>query len=317
VCPVRDLGAFSVVDQSSAGEAGANGTPDPRPTGASATRGAVLACTVDYRKPGSLGTALAAVTQGAPVDFVVSCLASRRGTAQDSEAVDYGANLELLRWAEGHGVRSFTLLSAICVQRPRLAFQNAKARFEAALEASPLPYSIVRPTAFFKSLSGQLARVAAGKPFLVFGDGTLTRCKPIAEGDLARYLRLTLEDPTLRGVLPIGGPGPAITPRDQVALLETIVGHPIRVREVPPGLLAVIAAGLDVIGRVWPGLRDKAEFARIGHYYATESMLVWNPELGRYDAGATPEFGSRTLLESYRAQLRGDEHQDLGDHAVF
>ena len=37
-------------------------------------------------------------------------------------------------------------------------------------------------------LSGQVARVQRGKPFLVFGDGRLTACKPISDDDLAAYL---------------------------------------------------------------------------------------------------------------------------------
>lgn len=55
----------------------------------------------------------------------------------------------------------FILLSAFCVAKPLLQFQFAKLQFEKALtsaaEASQgkLRYSIVRPTAFFKSVSGQ------------------------------------------------------------------------------------------------------------------------------------------------------------------
>ena len=52
----------------------------------------------------------------------------------------------------------------------------------------PMTYSIVRPTAFFKSVSGQLEVVKSGAPFVMFGDGEVTRCNPIAERDLAQYL---------------------------------------------------------------------------------------------------------------------------------
>jgi len=55
------------------------------------------------------------------------------------------------------GADQFVLLSAICVQKPTLTFQAAKLKFEEALMASGLKYSIVRPTAFFKSLGGQVA----------------------------------------------------------------------------------------------------------------------------------------------------------------
>ncbi len=40
----------------------------------------------------------------------------------------------------------FVLLSAICVQKPLLAFQKAKLAFEAHLLEQGLTYSIVRPT---------------------------------------------------------------------------------------------------------------------------------------------------------------------------
>jgi len=210
------------------------------------------------------------------------------------------------------------LLSALCVQKPRLAFQQAKLAFEAELRASGLRWSIVRPTAFFKSLSGQLARVRAGKPFLVFGDGRLTACKPISDRDLASFLAGCIDDPTRHDrVLPIGGPGPALMPLDQVALLSQLLGREVRVKRVPVQLLDGIAATLALLGRVLPPLRAKAELALIGRYYATESMLVWDAEAGRYDADATPEFGTDTLRAHYAALLRGEVADERREHAVF
>ncbi len=99
--------------------------------------------------------ALAAFMVGARAEVVISCIASRSGAPKDAEAVDYRANLALLNAAQAAGARQFILLSAICVQKPLLAFQHAKLKFEAALTQSGIGYTIVRPTAFFKSLSGQ------------------------------------------------------------------------------------------------------------------------------------------------------------------
>jgi divinyl chlorophyllide a 8-vinyl-reductase len=86
---------------------------------------------------------------------------------------------------------------------------------------------------------------------------------------------------------------------------------------VPPGFLAGVAAVLGALGRVLPPLRAKAEFARIGHYYATESMLLWDAAAGRYDADATPSYGSDTLGAHYTRLLRGEVADDRGEHAVF
>ncbi len=256
--------------------------------------------------------------RGEQFDAVISCIASRNGVAADAWAVDYGANLACLNAVRAAGVRRFVLLSAICVQRPRLAFQHAKLAFEAQLSASGLDYSIVRPTAFFKSLSGQVERVRAGKPFLLFGDGELTSCKPISDRDLARYVAdcLTHEDRRNR-ILPIGGPGPAITPREQGEALFRLLGRAPRFRSAPLWLMDGIILGLDLAARALPRMATKAELARIGRYYASESMLLLNPATGRYDADATPSTGADTLFEHYAALLQGTATVERGAHSVF
>ena len=76
---------------------------------------------------------------------------------KDSWAIDYQATLNTLNAARKHGASHFVLLSAICVQKPLLEFQHAKLKFEETLQsAGDITYSIVRPTAFFKSLAGQV-----------------------------------------------------------------------------------------------------------------------------------------------------------------
>lgn len=255
---------------------------------------------------------------GERFDVLVSCLASRTGVLADAWAVDHRANLDALAAAKAAGIAHFVLLSAICVQKPRLAFQHAKLAFEAVLVGSGLRWTIVRPTAFFKSLSGQVARVAAGKPYLMFGDGTLTACRPIGDDDLAAYIAGCLDDPARwNRVLPIGGPGEAITPRDQGEALFALLGRPPRFTRVPVALFDGIVAVLATLGRVVPGLAVKAEFARIGRYYATESMLVLDPATGLYDAAATPATGSATLFDHYARLIAGEVTDDRGDHAVF
>jgi divinyl chlorophyllide a 8-vinyl-reductase len=251
-------------------------------------------------------------------DAVVSCLASRTGAPRDAWAIDHQAHLDVLAAARRAGVAQFVLLSAICVQKPLLAFQKAKLAFETALIGSGVTYSIVRPTAFFKSLSGQLERVRQGKPFLVFGDGKLTACKPISDGDIAAYLADCLDDDRRwNRVLPIGGPGPAITPLQQGERLFASLDLPPRFRHVPVRMLDVIIAGLGAAGRIVPALAEKAELARIGRYYATESMLVLDPATGRYDADATPSTGSEMLFDFYAALASGAVAPERGDPAVF
>jgi divinyl chlorophyllide a 8-vinyl-reductase len=251
-------------------------------------------------------------------DVVVSCLASRTGAPKDAWAIDYQAHVYALDCAKQAGVSQFVLLSAICVQKPSLAFQQAKLAFEKILMESGMTYSIVRPTAFFKSLSGQIERVRKGKPFLVFGDGTLTSCKPISDSDLGDYLADCLNDQTRHNrILPIGGPGAAITPREQGEKLFALLNKEVRFKHVPVAFLDVIIAVLSILGRVIPVLAAKAELARIGRYYATESMLVWDAQSGTYNALATPSTGTQTLFDYYADVVAGAAVPERGDHAVF
>ena len=169
-----------------------------------------------------------------------------------------------------------------------------------------------------KSLSGQVERVRAGRPFLLFGDGRLTACKPISDADLGAYIADCLTDPArLNRILPIGGPGAALTPRQQGEALFALLGRPPRFTSVPVRLLDAIIAALSAGGALVPALAAKAELARIGRYYATESMLLLDPATGRYDADATPSTGSETLTDHYARLLRGDVADERGDHAVF
>ncbi len=258
---------------------------------------------------------------GERFDVLVSCLASRTGAPKDAWAIDHQAHLHALAAAQQAGVAQGVLLSALCVQKPLLAFQHAKLAFEKALIASGLTYSIVRPPAFFKSLSGQVQRVRQGRPFLVFGDGTLTACKPISDQDLGDYLAGCVDDASRHNrVLPIGGPGPAMTPRQQGERLFALLGKPPRFKQVPVAWLDAIITVLGSAGRllpVFPTLAAKAELARIGRYYATESMLVWDAASGRYDADATPSTGSETLFDCYAGLVSGATAPERGDHAVF
>ena len=252
------------------------------------------------------------------IDAVVSCLASRTGAPIDAWQVDYQMQADILQAARLADVQKFVLLSAICVQKPTLEFQRAKLAFENLLVNSGMQYSIVRPTAFFKSLSGQLKRLQQGKPYLVFGDGRLTACKPISDADLAQFLgRCLIDDDKRNRILPIGGPGDAITPLEQAEYLFGRLGKKPHVRHVPVALLDGIVQALRMGGVLVPKLAEKAELAKIGRYYATESMLVWDAARQRYDADATPSFGTQTLFDHYDQLVEGTVQAELGDHAVF
>ena len=288
------------------------------PSSLSQTRELLAGAVVRFGDVQSIESVTNEGLQGERFDAFVSCMASRTGAPKDAWAIDYKAHSQLLQIAKEAGIAQFVLLSAICVQKPLLAFQQAKLAFEKELRKSGLNYSIVRPTAFFKSLSGQIKRLQQNKPFLLFANGQLTACKPISDHDLGMFIAECLSDPAKHyQILPIGGPGDAITPLQQGEYLFKAMGKPPKYKHVPVALLDVIIQVLKVLGWFIPSLAAKAELARIGRYYATESMLVWDAQTQQYDAHITPSFGTQTLFAHYDQLLAGQANVQLGEHSVF
>ena len=231
-----------------------------------------------------------------PVDTVVSCLASPIGTKREAYSIDYQATLNCLNAARDEKVkaRHFILLSAFCVQKPLLQLQKAKLRFEAELQAqSDLSWSIVRPTAFFKSVSGQLDGIQQGNPYVLFGDGKVTRCNPICENELAQFMINTMTDASKQNkIMNIGGPDEPLTNQKLGELMFQAVGREPKFVYAPTWIFDSIIQPLQVLATVFKSeaLEDAAEYGRIGKYYAVEDMLTVKPE---------EKYGNVTMLEHY------------------
>ncbi|CAL4939376.1 unnamed protein product [Urochloa decumbens] len=275
----------------------------------------------DVTDPAAL---LADLTPHGPVHAAVCCLASRGGGVQDSWRVDYRATLHTLQAARGLGASHFVLLSAICVQKPLLEFQRAKLKFEEELAAEAardpaFTYSVVRPTAFFKSLGGQVDIIKNGQPYVMFGDGKLCACKPISEEDLAKFIADCIYDEDkVNKVLPIGGPGKALTPLEQGEMLFRLLGREPKFIKVPIQIMDGVIWVLDGLAKLFPGLEDAAEFGKIGRYYASESMLLLDPETGEYSDDKTPSYGNDTLEQFFERVIReGMAGQELGEQTIF
>ena len=234
------------------------------------------------------------------VDVIISCLASRTGEPKDAHLVDYKLNCLLLEKAKALKCSQFILLSAICVQKPRLAFQFEKLAFEEELKKSGLNFSIVRPTAYFKSLSGQIENIKKGKPYVYFGDGQITQCNPISEKDLSLYILSCIKDKNKwRKILPIGGPKQSITPKDIGKILFEIFEVSPKYKSFPTKILDAIRLLLLIISPFSNWAKNKSELIKIAKYYATESMLIWDEKKECYDANMTPSTGKDTLRDYF------------------
>lgn len=246
------------------------------------------------------------VKNGGNVDTIVSCLASRSGIKKDAYAIDYQATLNCLESGRDPSVdaRHFVLLSAFCVKNPWLQFQQAKLKFEAALTAqSDLTYSIVRPTAFFKSVSGQLEVCQVGSPFVMFGDGEVTRCNPISEADLSTYLIDSIVDKSRENkIINLGGPDEPLTMKTQGEMLFQSLGKEPKFIFAPLWLFDVIIDSLQWVADTFTSekFENAAETGRIGKYYAVEDMLTTDPD---------EKFGTMTLQQHFdKIAVEGQEY---------
>ena len=250
---------------------------------------------------------------------VISCIASRKGGVTDSWDVEYTLNKFFLNLCKRVGINRFILLSAICVQKPTLEFQKAKLAFETLLKNSTLEYEIIRPTAFFKSLSGQIDRVKKGKSFLVFGNGELTTCKPISARDLSEFIiAFVLRKRAENKIHLVGGPGPPISPKNQAELLFKLSKNEKKITHISPKLFLVIIYVLMPLSKISKKIQDFREFLKIAYYYATESMLFWDEKNHAYSSNKTPEFGKDTLEDYYKKILDKDiVYKELKDQKLF
>ena len=253
------------------------------------------------------------------VDVIISCIGSQTGGVTEAWRVEYQANKNLLNLALKHKIDQFILLSAICVQKPKLEFQYAKIAFENLLIGSSIDYTIIRATAFFKSLSGQIRNLKNGKKFIYFDSGESTSCKPISQRDLALYIVQCIGvDSSINKIFPIGGPGPAITPRQIGFLLFKLLKREPQFRSIPSKLFTFAEKSLAPLTLFSNKAKNTQQFIKIAGYYAKESMLVFDYKTMRYDANLTPEFGEDTLENHYANLINASDMDDeLGAHKLF
>lgn len=233
---------------------------------------------------------------------VICCLASRSGVGRDAFAVDYQASLNVLKALNSTSStidmkKHFVLLSAYCCGKPKLQFQFAKLKLENEiinLFSNHISYSIVRPTAFFKSLDGQVESARLSRPVLYFGDGK-TSANPISESDLANYLVECTLNPKKMNMIntmrDLGGPdSPPITKLQQIDLIYDAIGNiPVgnrKIISIPFQVLEILISIFESLEKMFNVLRllklserfnDAAELARIVYYYAKEDMVAIGP----------------------------------------
>jgi uncharacterized protein YbjT (DUF2867 family) len=220
-------------------------------------------------------TTLADVCSG--IDVVVSCAGAsmRLGNLADRRsfmAVDYRGNANVLEQARTSGVGRFIYVSLHESRRfVHSEYALAHEHFVAALAASGVPYTVVRPTGFF-SFFAEVLRQARHGVGVVVGDGS-RRTNPVDERDVAE-LCAQLTESDERDV-PYGGPE-IFTRREIVELAFDVLQRPPRIVHAPLWLVRALTAPLYVVN---PRL----------HALMTFGVSVCEADV------VAPAFGTRTL----------------------
>ncbi|KAL7470741.1 hypothetical protein ACHAXS_011001 [Conticribra weissflogii] len=227
------------------------------------------------------------------IDLVISCLASASGTESEVYAIDYSATLNLLNSGRDPTVnaRHFLLLSAFCCRNPLLKLQQAKLKFEAELaKQEDMSWSVIRPTAFFKSVSGQFESILEGNSYVLFGDGAVTRCNPISEEDLAVYmLDCALEenkDSRWGKILNVGGPDEPLTNKMLGEMMFQAIGKPPKFVYVPTWIFDLSIDMIASIAKKFPSQKweDALETAKIGKYCKSRHLSSIHERCIRYSS---------------------------------
>lgn len=120
------------------------------------------------------------------VDIVFSCMGLTKPQHNiTSEQIDHLGNKALLEDALSHSVRKFIYISVFNADKMMdSGMVKAHELFVHDLRASGLPYSVIRPTAYFNDMGMFFSFARKGHVFLL-GDGK-NRFNPIHGADLAR-----------------------------------------------------------------------------------------------------------------------------------
>lgn len=160
-----------------------------------------------------------------------------------SKYVDLQGHKDLIDVAKAAGAKHFIYVSAYDFgpKYETVPFFRIKRQVERHLQASGLPFTILRPTAFMESH----AELFIGKPIMeegkvtLFGEGEKRR-NFIAADDVAQIATLALEDNNLGGQkIDIGGPE-NLTNMDVVRLYEKLAGRPAKVNHMPLPVMKVM-----------------------------------------------------------------------------
>ena len=205
-------------------------------------------------------------------DAVISTAAGyTRHSKGDTDKIDTIGNRNLADAASRSGVRRFVLTSILtCDQTPQVPHFWHKKLAEDRLEELGVPFVSLRPGAFFDMITRMSGEPFAKRRLMSFGSPTIPLTFVLTQ-DLAGYLADAVDAPGVDGQrIDIGWDRPVST-QEVAHISGRLLGHQIRVRTIPAGLINTAGA---VVGRFNPMVKDLAAMARwfqTGRYVANPS----------------------------------------------
>ncbi|MDF1605156.1 NAD(P)H-binding protein [Nocardioides sp. YIM 152315] len=226
----------------------------------------------------------------APTAVVISLLSGRRpNDAEDCRLVDHEAVVNGIKAAVAHEVRQFIHVSDFGAYRPELIPQVYKLQVEGELigqHHGHVPWTIVRPTAYFPYLSVAFGDVKNGGRYRIYDHGEWNVVNPIAREDLAEFIvNQVLADDAIGRVLPVGGPWTAdnaVTLRGAGEMMFDINGR-------TPDWEVITMASWD---------KKIARLRRLGRVSRQLKPVVFYLEAAKYWSvvdHVAPAYGTRTL----------------------
>ena len=187
------------------------------------------------------------------IELVVSSVGiSRQRDGLTFDQVDRQANENLIERAVEVGVRKFVYVSLWDPAAVAdLEIVRAHENVVAALGASPLEYTVVRPSGYFSDMGVLLDMARRGRSFVI-GDGK-NRMNPIHGEDVGRVCG----DALTSSAREIGAGGPDVfTQREAAELAFEVVGREPRITQLPVWLLNGVARTIRLLSTQFGDLAD-------------------------------------------------------------
>ncbi|NES74842.1 MULTISPECIES: SDR family oxidoreductase [Okeania] len=138
------------------------------------------------------------------IEYIISA----HGGANDVQAIDYRANIELIDSAVKVGVKHFVFISVLGAERGYEDSPTFKAKREVEkyLKASGLNYTILQPSGFASNLLPLAERFKDTGIYLLIGDDK-NRTSIVSTDDLAKIaVDSVFVEAACNQILPVGGP---------------------------------------------------------------------------------------------------------------